>query len=92
MKLRCRFCKDTLTLNPDFEEARATGTDPRQQLRHHIAVHHFLESFKVARQAGWLIDLLCFEPVEHPEVWRRALLSTLDWLIEEASRLPPDQL
>jgi hypothetical protein len=92
MKLRCRFCKAHLTLNPDCEEARATRTDPRQQLRHHIAVHHFLASAKVARHAGWLIDLLCFEPLEDPEAWRRALVSTLDWLIEEASRLPPDQV
>lgn len=92
MKLRCRFCKAELYLNLDSEEARDAGTDPRQQLRGHIAGHHFLESAKVARKAGWLIDLLCFEPVEDAEAWRRALASTLDWLIQEAGELPPDQL
>lgn len=90
MKLRCRMCQAELTLNPDSEEARNAGTDPRQQLRRHLLIHLLNQTLKweIARKTGWLIDLLCFEPVEHPEKWRRWLQETFDRLVNEVSSQP----
>ena len=61
MTVTCRFCGDPIILNEDSLEARTAGTDPMQQMRHHLRSHP-LDLLVFTRELGWLIDRLAFVP------------------------------
>ncbi len=80
MTVKCKYCAARITLNVDSEEARATGSDPHQQLRKHMVSHPIL-AIHHARKAGWLIDALAFESPDEPEGWNKHLHALLDHMI-----------
>lgn len=61
--LKCKVCGEILILNEDSIETRAAQTDPHQhqQIRKHLGTHP-MHLIRLARETGWLIDLLAFEP------------------------------
>jgi hypothetical protein len=77
--VRCRLCGALIHLNGDGEEARRAGTDPRQQLRRHIAQFHPLEIIGFAQRMGWLLDMLLFECPWESARWRKNLDVMIEW-------------
>ena len=79
--VKCRYCGDLITLNPDGQEARKRQEDPYQQLRQHMATHMNIV-IAHARNMGWLIDALAFETPHDPGLWRKHLENLLDYCRE----------
>jgi hypothetical protein len=83
-QIRCRYCGEVLTLNPDSMEARDAGTDPLQQMRRHtLKKHALLQISGHARRCGFLLDMLFFEAVNNPENWRKQIGEMVEYLLKE---------
>ena len=84
--VQCFYCGATLTLNTDSMAARATRTDPREQMRQHIADHH--PPAEVARHhyhTAWLIDMLFFRDPFTPDRWKDNIIAALEHYLEAES-------
>jgi hypothetical protein len=60
--IRCRWCQQQITLNPDSQEARLSGADPLRQMKRHLReeclkVNLLLHDF----ECGPVIDMMAFE-------------------------------
>jgi hypothetical protein len=81
MKVKCKFCGEVLTLNPDSAQTRLDGTDPHEQLRSHL-VKHPLAITVAARSAGRLIAMFCFTPDAADDVaWSKVAHKLTDGLL-----------
>jgi hypothetical protein len=82
--IRCRYCHEQIELGPDSQEARAEGSDPRQQMREHVLQHPPDVLIKHARHLGWITDMLFFTCPEQPQRWRE----NIDRLISQFEQIP----
>jgi hypothetical protein len=83
-QIRCRYCGDLLTLNPDSMEARETRLDPYQQMRRHVATRHPLQVVKHAQACGFLLDMLFFENDANPQKWRQQIAALVDYILQDS--------
>jgi hypothetical protein len=82
-QVRCRWCGETLLLNPDSEAARAAKTDPLQQLKTHLFACPKINQFQHGFECAIVVQMLAFDSPSDPERWRQTVGLVVDYTLKQ---------